>query len=95
MSETDTTPPDCETKGEDVTASGLSLDRTISISVLIMLLVQFATGFWWAGAAAQRLDHLENQMTARSAVFERLARLEAQMDETRIALQRLDGRPTP
>lgn len=52
------------------------MDRTVTISLVVTLLIQTAGGLIWAGSAAARLSTLETEMESQSAISERLARLE-------------------
>lgn len=68
------------------------LDRTISLSLLVTLLLQTCGALLWAGAADARLQALENDVARQPAVTERLARLEEQMLMARQSLNRIEHR---
>lgn len=67
-------------------------DPKINFAFLFALLLQGITAFIWVGAAAQRLDSLENRINAQAPVAERLARLEAEMSGARQSLERIENR---
>ena len=70
----------------------LRMDRTITLSLVVAVLVQTAGALLWAGAAEARLSQLEAQATADLPVAERLARLEEQMIMARQSLGRIERR---
>lgn len=68
----------------------LSLDRTISLSLVLAILIQSASALLWVGAVETRLKTLEGAVNILPPVSERLARIEAQMDMTRLSLSRIE-----
>ena len=70
----------------------LRMDRTITLSLVVAVLVQTAGALLWAGAAEARLSQLETQAAADLPVAERLARLEEQMLGARQSLTRIERR---
>ena len=68
----------------------LRMDRTITFSLVLAVLVQTAGALLWAGAAEARLSQLEIQAAADLPVAERLARLEEQMIGARQSLTRIE-----
>ena len=70
----------------------LRMDRTITFSLVVAVLVQTAGALLWAGAAEARLSQLETQAVADLPVAERLARLEEQMIGARQSLGRIERR---
>ena len=70
----------------------LQIDRTITFSLVVAVLVQTAGALLWAGAAEARLSQLETQAAADLPVAERLARLEEQMVGARQSLTRIERR---
>lgn len=70
----------------------LRMDRTITFSLVVAVLVQTAGALLWAGAAEARLSQLETQAAADLPVAERLARLEEQMIMARQSLTRIERR---
>ena len=70
----------------------LRMDRTITLSLVVAVLVQTAGALLWAGAAEARLSQLETQAAADLPVAERLARLEEQMIGARQSLGRIERR---
>ena len=70
-------------------------ERSISLALVFALVLETAGAFTWAGAVAERVDHLERQADNASAVNERLARLEEQAAATRAQLDRIEARLAP
>ncbi len=62
----------------------------ISIAVIAALAIQAASTLIWAGAAAERIDVLEQYMADNRPVAERLARLEARLDAVQAQLDRIE-----
>ena len=54
--------------------------------------MQTIGGLVWAGGAAARIRTLEDQVAEQGLVAERLARLEAQGEATRAAMDRIERR---
>jgi hypothetical protein len=73
--------------------------RRVPLALVLTLAVQTGAGLLWAGAAAERINVLEQRVDHASAIAERLARLEAEMEAARESLSRLghalDRSPTP
>ncbi len=67
-------------------------DPKFNFAFIFALILQGITAFIWVGAAAQRLDSLENRINAQSPMSERLARLEAEMTGARQSLERIENR---
>jgi hypothetical protein len=76
----------------DVPLGGWRLDRQVSVAVIFAFLVQTGGALLWAGGAAERIAAIERRMDKQSGVAERLARLEAQADATRITLARIEAK---
>jgi len=68
----------------------LSFDRTISFGLIVAVLVQSASALLWVGAAETRILTLEKTMNIKPPVSERLARIEEQMEMTRLSLSRIE-----
>jgi len=68
------------------------LDRTLTMSVMITIVLQTAGALLWVGAAEARLNALEVEAVSRPPVAERLARLEEQMGMARQSLTRIEHR---
>lgn len=64
--------------------------RKIPIALITALAVQTVGGLVWAGGAAARIETLEAQVAEQRLVAERLARLEAQGEATRAAIDRIE-----
>ena len=64
--------------------------RKAPIALITALAVQTVGGLVWAGGAAARIETLEAQVAEQRLVAERLARLEAQGEATRAAIDRIE-----
>lgn len=64
--------------------------RKIPVALITALVVQTIGGLVWAGGAAARIEPLEAQVNEQRLVAERLARLEAQGEATRAAIDRIE-----
>lgn len=73
-------------------SKSLTLDRTITLSLVFAIAVQTAGGLLWAGAAEARIISLEAQAKTSAPVHERLARIEEQMTMTHRSLTRIERR---
>ncbi|MEM9572105.1 MAG: hypothetical protein AAF996_11605 [Pseudomonadota bacterium] len=67
-------------------------ERKISWAIIVALAVQAASALIWAGAAAQRIDVLEQQVDDNRPTAERLARLEARLDAVQDQLARIEAK---
>lgn len=72
--------------------AGWRLDRQVSVAVLFAFVVQTGGALLWAGGAAERITALESRLDKQSGVAERLARLEAQADASRVSLARIEAK---
>jgi len=66
--------------------------RKIPVALIAALMVQTIGGLVWAGGAAARIATLEDRVAEQRLVAERLARLEAQGEATRAAVDRIERR---
>jgi len=66
--------------------------RKVPIALIAALAVQTIGGLVWAGGAAARIATLEDRVAEQRLVAERLARLEAQGEATRAAVDRIERR---
>ncbi|MCX0058450.1 hypothetical protein NMV72_24990 [Escherichia coli] len=66
--------------------------RKIPVALITALAVQTIGGLVWAGGAAARIGTLEDQVAEQRLIAERLARLEAQGEATRAAMDRIERR---
>ncbi|WP_338576452.1 hypothetical protein V8J38_13865 [Brevundimonas olei] len=60
------------------------------VALIAALLVQTIGGLVWAGGAAARIATLEQRVDEQRLVAERLARLEAQGEAVRAAVERIE-----
>lgn len=67
-------------------------ERKISWAIIVALAVQAASALIWAGAAAERIDVLEQQVDDNRPTAERLARLETRLDSVRDQLARIEAK---
>ncbi len=68
------------------------IERKLGAAVALALLIQVASTLLWAGAAAERIDILEQQMADTKPVLERLARMEARLDAVQAQLNRIEAK---
>ncbi|WP_312148131.1 hypothetical protein [Brevundimonas sp.] len=66
--------------------------RKIPVALIAALLVQTIGGLVWAGGAAARIATLEQRVGEQRLVAERLARVEAQGEAVRAAVDRIERR---
>lgn len=66
--------------------------RKVPVALIAALAVQTVGGLIWAGGAAARIATLEDRVAEQRLVAERLARLEAQGEATRAAVERIERR---
>ena len=64
--------------------------KKISVAVIAALVVQAIAGLMWAGAAAARIEALEQKVGEQRQVTERLARLEEQSLALRATMDRIE-----
>jgi len=72
--------------------SGLRIERTVSLGIILTLTIQSAGALMWGGAADARIKALEQTTRTDPPVAERLARLEEQMTMARQSLTRIERR---
>lgn len=70
----------------------VSLDRTVTLSLIFAVIVQTTGALLWAGGAEARIEALEAHHNLHPPVSERLARIEEQMIMTRRSLIRIEAR---
>lgn len=68
----------------------MTLQKRVSIAVLLAVALETAGGLIWAGATIERIDTLERQIAETRPVSERLARVEAQLEAVRSQLDRIE-----
>ncbi|MFN4225310.1 MAG: hypothetical protein ACK4HR_03260 [Hyphomonas sp.] len=68
----------------------MSFDRRLTIGVILAVAAQTAGVLLWTGAAAQRLETLEERAREGGPVAERLARVEAELGAVRVQLDRIE-----
>ncbi len=77
---------------EDKTAGRWHLDKRVPIALIVAILIQTAGALTWAGAASERINHLERQVINDGDMGERTARLEVQAAYMRAALTRIEDK---
>lgn len=70
----------------------MNVDRRIALSLIFAVIVQTAGAFMWMGAAAQRLEMLEQDVAEQKGVVERLARVETELIAMRKQLDRIENK---
>lgn len=66
------------------------LDRRVPIALIFAIAVQTGAGLIWAGAAGERIRHLEDQTALTQNLNERLVRVEEQIGFARSSLERIE-----
>jgi hypothetical protein len=73
-------------------SSSITIDTRVTIALLVTICLEAMAGFLWIGAAAERLNALEANVTAQQPIVERMARIETQMVGVRATLDRIEDR---
>lgn len=68
------------------------IERKIGAAVVLAVAVQTGGVLLWAGAAAQRIEVLEERVAIARPVGERLARVEAELEAVRAQLDRIEDK---
>ncbi|WOF73360.1 hypothetical protein QMT40_000990 [Parvibaculaceae bacterium PLY_AMNH_Bact1] len=68
------------------------LDKRVPIALIVAILIQTAGALTWAGAASERINHLEREVISDDDMGERTARLEVQAAYMRAALTRIEDK---
>jgi hypothetical protein len=68
------------------------IERKIGASFLLALAVQTGGALLWAGAAAERIEVLEERVAMARPVAERLARVETELEAMRTQLDRIEDK---
>ena len=74
------------------TRGQVTVDTRLTLALLITICLEAIAGLLWVGAAAQRLNVLEANVSAQQPITERMARIEAQMSGVRATLDRIETR---
>jgi hypothetical protein len=72
--------------------SGLRLDPRVTLAVVATVFIQIGAAFLWVGAQSARVHAVEARIESQTLSAERLARLEAQVDQARASLARIEDR---
>lgn len=76
----------------DPAAGGWHLDKRIPVALIVTLGLQTAGVFFWMGQLSVRIDQLENQVLRAATNSDRLTRLEVQLEQMGMTLNRIDER---
>lgn len=68
----------------------MKFDGRITFALILALFLETAGGLIWTGRAAARLDAVERSVATQPEVAERLARVEAQLDDVRRSQVRIE-----
>jgi len=68
------------------------IERKLTAAFVLALAVQTGGALMWAGAAAQRIEVLEDRVEAARPVAERLARVETKLEAVRAQLDRIENK---
>ena len=69
-----------------------ALDRRVPVAVIVTIVLQSAAALLWAGAANERLQHLDERTERIGELVERTARLEEQAKAANAALGRIEAK---
>ncbi|MDJ0920559.1 MAG: hypothetical protein QNI84_05485 [Henriciella sp.] len=64
----------------------------VTAAFVLALAVQTGGALIWAGAAAQKIEVLEAEVQETRPVYERLARVEAELEAVRAQLDRIENK---
>ncbi|MEZ5945907.1 MAG: hypothetical protein R3C13_08375 [Hyphomonas sp.] len=70
----------------------MEIEKKVTISLIMAILIQTGGALVWAGAAAQRIAAVETELHERKSISERLVRVEAQLEDVRAQLGRIERR---
>jgi len=70
----------------------MEIEKKVTISLIMAILAQTGGALVWAGAAAERISTVEAELNDRKTVSERLVRVEAQLEDVRAQLGRIERR---
>ena len=70
----------------------MEIEKKVTISLIMAILIQTGGALVWAGAAAERISNVEAELNDRKSVPERLVRVEAQLEDVRAQLGRIERR---
>lgn len=62
------------------------LDKRVPIALLLALVAQTGTGFWWAATTSERINNLEKRAEFSAPQADRLTRVEVKLDVVQEAL---------
>lgn len=68
------------------------IERKVTAAFVLALAIQSGGALIWAGAAAQRIEVLETHAEEARPVYERLARVEAELEAVRAQLDRIEDK---
>ena len=68
------------------------IERKVTAAFVLAIAVQTGGVLLWAGAAAQRIEALEERAARTVPVYERLARVEAELEAVRAQLDRIENK---
>lgn len=66
------------------------LDKRVPIAMLLAILAQTGTGFWWAATTSERINNLEKRADAAAPQADRLTRVEVKLDGVTDAIGRVE-----
>lgn len=76
----------------DADQFSVRFDPRVTLAVIATVFVQIGGVFLWAGGQNARLQAVETRIEAQTLSGERMARLEAQVDQARASLARIEDR---
>lgn len=70
------------------------IEKRITMALVLALILETTGALLWAGAAAQRINALEEKVEIARPLSERLARVETRLAIMRVQLDRIEARIT-
>ena len=70
----------------------MEIEKKVTVSLIVAILVQTGGALVWAGSAAERIRAVETELDDRKMVSERLVRVEAQLEAVSGQLNRIERR---
>lgn len=67
-------------------------DSKVTVAMVLTVAIQAAAILFWTGAAAQRLHAAEEKLARQDLIAERLARIEAKLDDLTRRQERTEAR---
>lgn len=70
----------------------MKVDKRLTLAVILALFIQTGGALIWAGAAAERLETLENEQAFRRAYLIRTVQIETELEAMQAQLARIEAK---